>query len=144
MIPSEGNIVSRAGDDGKLTILTVQSFLGHDIQDIFEDIESEYLLQKLQSNTELKRAFIKFVEKTFRLYYDDGLMIDLIGKKNLVLTTNKDKTNSLVFLDPHLIRKVDDQLVANSNIVDEYVEKLKYLKSIYDRIVTNKQQLQIT
>ena len=46
-IPEELNIVTRASNDNKLAIVTIQQFFGYDIKGIFQDIIGEDLIERV-------------------------------------------------------------------------------------------------
>ena len=77
------------------------------------------------------------MEKTFDLYNKEKAMVDLMGKKNIVLAIDKNGEDVLRFIDPQSIKDVEGQLLVDSEEVEEYIEHLKYLDIIYDGVKRN-------
>ncbi len=133
-IPEELVLLAEASKDGGPAVITLQAFAGYDLRDIFEEIDRKELKKKLLSDRKLRESFLRFVEKTENWLTKKDIMVDLTGKKNIVLATDNDGREVLKFLDPHSIRFFSEDKKERPEAVEIFLKKLKYLKSICEEI----------
>lgn len=133
-IPEELVLLAEASRDGGPAVITLQAFAGYDLRDIFEEIDRKELKKKLLSNKKLRESFLRFVEKTDNWLTKKDIMVDLTGKKNIVLAVDENGRDVLKFLDPHSIRYFSEDKEERPERTEIFLKKLKYLKSIYKEV----------
>lgn len=108
----------------------LQPFQSGSIKDLFNEITKEELVDKFDSNEELKNLFLVFTKETLAHEKETGEVLDFLGNKNLSIIESE-KEEQLVVLDPHVIYKTSD---PEKNVGERSREKLRYLADLLHEI----------
>lgn len=117
LIPEEHFLITEDPKKERCGVVaSVQKFVGHDIKDFFSTPLED--IQKIcEENEELKKDIKKFTSINLKIY-EEGNIIDLLGKKNIVFTKDKEEKEKLIFIDPHIT------LSGDPNKTDPHIFKL--------------------
>lgn len=101
LIPEEHFLITEnPKKDRRGIVASVQKFMGHDIRD-FLSTPLEDIRQMCEKNRELKMDIKKFASINAKMY-EEGNIIDLLGRKNVVCVKDEGGREKLIFLDPHV------------------------------------------
>lgn len=129
LVPKEYQLVGTSPRTQKPTIITVQEFIGKDLQDIFKMDKSD-LIDLLRGDHALNESFSKFIEISEKIWAEEKKIIDLTGKANLVIAKSENE-HKLVFLDPH---NISSKGKDDPDRVERLEKKLEYLQNIFSEI----------
>lgn len=136
LVPWESSFVSSGPHDDERTVVTVQRFEGHDLQDIFRNFTGEELVLLLYESPELLESFRNFVRITREIDQKEGKIIDLYGKSNLIISNSAGNTKRLRLIDTHDIISKENMRGYKTQVI-----KLEYLENIlrsFDEKMYNK------
>lgn len=127
LIPDEYHFIGKSPRGGKKALFTIQEFLGNagEMRDIFRGISKENLVEVLRNDQKLQEDFRKFVGITLQHAEEKDETIDTLGDKNLALIQKEDRV-SLVFLDPHVIKRPTENTKERARIQAD----LDYLRDV--------------
>ncbi len=132
LIPEEHFLVTENPKKDRCGIVaSVQKFMGRDIKD-FLSTPLEDIREMCGRNKELKSDIKKFASVNMKMY-EEGNIIDLLGKKNVVFAKNEEEKEKLVFLDPHVTLSGDSDK-TDPHIFEIAKERLARLIHIAEEI----------
>ncbi len=123
----EDLLICRASNDGRLAILLVQKYIKR-MTDIF-DYSIEELLDILRHDNKLNKTFLKFYRKT-KEFAREGVVVDLLGKKNLVLAEMEDGRKRLLFIDAEVYSSWKSLMRNYEDIYCIIKERFKFLGDV--------------
>lgn len=133
LVPDESSLILHSHLLGKPAVATIQPFLSGEKRGIFEDYTVDELVEKLESDQQLKDNFITFGRKLTNIYDETGECIDLPGERNVVIIEDKGKS-SLVLLDPHVIYSPERLRSSSPTVTKKLQERVNHLKSILSKV----------
>lgn len=127
LIPSETTFI----DDDPIKkdgsrVITIQTFMGRDIEDIFH-LDRQELLNSLVSDEQLREDFIKFVDITIQEFNKSDTIYDIGGFNNLVLAKTE-KGKRLRLIDPH--EPTGEWKIIEGERKQRRFERIQYLKDL--------------
>ncbi len=133
LIPAEFSLI--AENHSKFVkesrVALIQQFQGTDIRDFFNEVSERDIFEICKRDEAFLAKLRKFLDITLKTLDEEGMVIDLFGVRNLVVTKNEDKFD-LVFLDPHLFYSKDDKETWNNVEADSFVAYMRHLKRSLD------------
>jgi len=101
LIPEEHFLITENPKKDRCGIVaSVQKFMGHNLKDLLST-PLEEVQEMCRENKELRRDIKKFASINMKMY-EEGNIIDLLGKKNVVCAKNEEEKERLILLDPHV------------------------------------------
>lgn len=133
-IPEEYRFIAKSPRGGKPALFTIQEFFGtaDSIRDIFQ-MNREDLIEIINSDEELRKSFLTFVDLTLTHAKEEDAMIDTAGEKNIVLVKRKEGIR-LVLLDPHSIKHSNGNMKEGKRLQKD----VDYLRMIRDEVIARK------
>lgn len=138
LIPSEATFID--DDPTKKEgsrVITIQTFMGRDIEDIFR-LDRQELIDSLVSDEHLREDFIKFVDITIREFEESGRIYDIGGHNNLVLAQTE-KGKRLRLIDPH--EPTGEWKIIEGERKERQLAQIQYLKDIGNELKRERNQV---
>ena len=134
VIPDEQLILMQSPQRGRdAAVVGIQRFIGRNIKDVFKDIPKEELISMILADDIFKNEVINFFSKTLEHAEQSKKVVDLVGRKNLVVVEENGKKR-LRFIDPHWMFSTE---TGNQWVLDSLRQRLDYMKSILEAIERN-------
>ncbi len=105
-------------------VVSVQRFLGTEIRDVFEDINSDELQEMLRQYPRFRKSFQDFADMTVSREAKTGEVPDLVGRRNLIVAMDKGEPH-LFLLDHHNKFSTRDGDVRERDILKKNLSILK-------------------
>lgn len=132
LIPEEHFLITENPKKDRCGIVaSIQKFMGHNLRDLLST-PLEDIREMCKENKELRRDIKKFTSVNMKMY-EEGNIIDFLGKKNVVLAKNEEEKEKLIFLDPHVTWSGDSDK-TDPHIFELAKERLTRLIHIAEEI----------
>lgn len=128
IVPSSHFFISQSTFLDTPCIVCVQDFVDGEQEDLLRDYDDEQIVQMMKRDRRLGDEFMEFIRGTLQAVESEGLCLDMLGRKNLMLLT-RDKVKQLVIVDlgvfnlDTLARDMPEKL----KLVQDDVQRLKML-----------------
>lgn len=101
----------------------VQEYIGEQVRDVATEIDKEEWLQLIKLHPEIGVNLRSFVAITDKIFNEQGLIIDIMGKRNLVVG-QKPFPPRLVFLDCSGIKRFDQMDASTRKLFKQRMDAL--------------------
>ncbi len=106
LIPEELQFIAKSPRGGGNALFTIQEYYGtaEEIRDLFRGYQRDELIHILRSDPKLAETFRTFATLTLERAERDGVVVDTLGDRNVVLVDRPVGEREIHILDPHAMK----------------------------------------
>ncbi len=106
LIPEELQFIAKSPRGGGNALFTIQEYYGtaNEIHDLFRGYPKEELISILRGDPALAETFQTFATLTLERAERDGVVVDTLGDRNVVIVDRPEDRHEIHILDPHAMK----------------------------------------